>query len=273
MTNDKTDDQSPAEAHGWTDAADWLERESRAVYGVCLREHAEAAQWLRDTSTASQVQPKGPGDLKLNDPSVQKRLAAQWGYVQAPAPAPDLAALVREVIAAEAAEGKASRGFIARPATREHQRRVFLAWQAVHEALEGVQCQAPAVKDDEPAWELPTPAVGDYVLATKWGDGDPGDNWALGFYTHSDTLQGNEQTRRYYVSDSAGNNIRGNGFRKVHGPIRGDVGRWLLEVASKHLEASPPGVVNLWTMLTPCAFDLERDREPVSQPPVQGRES
>lgn len=46
--------QSPAEAHGWTEAADWLERESLAVYGVCLVEHAEAAQWLRNTSTSAQ---------------------------------------------------------------------------------------------------------------------------------------------------------------------------------------------------------------------------
>lgn len=38
---------------GWPDAADWLERESAAVYGVCRKDHAEAAQWLRDTSTSA----------------------------------------------------------------------------------------------------------------------------------------------------------------------------------------------------------------------------
>lgn len=48
------------QAPGWPDAADWLERESLAVYGVCLPEHAEAAQWLRDTSTAAAPQTKEP---------------------------------------------------------------------------------------------------------------------------------------------------------------------------------------------------------------------
>jgi hypothetical protein len=91
--------------------------------------------------------------------------------------------------------------------------------------------------------------IGDYVLATKYGDGDPGDMWALGFYDGVRDPQG-----RHYVKDSAGNQIRGNGFRRV-GRIREDVGRWLLKDAAKVLERSPPGTVNLWTMLTPLAFD------------------
>jgi hypothetical protein len=102
------------------------------------------------------------------------------------------------------------------------------------------------------------PKAGDYVLATKYSDGDPGDNWALGFYTGSDTLSGT--SLRHYVKDAAGNNIRGNGFRRV-ARIRKDVGRWLLTVAAKQLEQSPPGTVNLWTMLTPAAFDLTLDTE------------
>lgn len=57
----------------------------------------------------------------------------------------------------------------------------------------------------------------------------------------------------------AGRQIRGNGFRKV-ARIRKDVGRWLLEVAAKQLEQCPPGTVNLWTMLTPRAFNLEEDK-------------
>jgi len=99
------------------------------------------------------------------------------------------------------------------------------------------------------------PAIGDYVLATKYSDGDPGDAWALGFYNGQLDEQG-----RHYVLDSAGKNMRGNGYRRV-GRIRGDVGRWLLGVAADQLERSRPGTVNLWTMLTENAFDLSMDTE------------
>jgi hypothetical protein len=95
------------------------------------------------------------------------------------------------------------------------------------------------------------PRSGDYVLATKYEDGDPGDMWALGFYDC-------ERDGRHYVKDGSGNQIRGNGFRRV-APIRSDVGRWLLEVVAKQLERCPPGTVNIWTMLTPRAFDLTED--------------
>lgn len=82
---------------------------------------------------------------------------------------------------------------------------------------------------------------GDYVLATKWSDGDPGDHWGVGFY---DRFEG----RRHYVKDGNGRQIRANGFRRV-GKITHEVGRWLLSAADA-LEASPPGTVNLWAMLT-----------------------
>ena len=95
------------------------------------------------------------------------------------------------------------------------------------------------------------PEVGQYVLATKYTDGDPGDAWALGFYD-------GERDGRHYVKDSAGRQIRENGFRRV-APIRKDVGRWLLEVAAPHLERCPPGTVNLWNMLTEQAFNLDED--------------
>jgi hypothetical protein len=97
------------------------------------------------------------------------------------------------------------------------------------------------------------PALGDYVLATKYDDGDPGDMWALGWYDGMQDDQG-----RHYVKDNEGKQIRGNGFRRV-ARIRKDVGRWLLEVAAKPLERCPPGTVNLWTMLTPDAFDVDSE--------------
>lgn len=109
---------------------------------------------------------------------------------------------------------------------------------------------------------MPPPAIGDYVLATKYHDGDPGDNWALGFYDGVLDTQG-----RHYVKDSAGRQIRGNGFRRV-ARVRPDVGRWMLEVAAKQLEACPPGTVNLWTMLTPAAFEV--DASPSADNEVRG---
>lgn len=96
------------------------------------------------------------------------------------------------------------------------------------------------------------PEVGDYVLATKFSDGDPGDAWALGLYAG----QMLEYTPpRHDVVNSEGKSIRHNGFRRV-ARVRKDVGAWLLNVAAKQLEKSPPGTVNLWTMLTPAAFDV-----------------
>ena len=82
--------------------------------------------------------------------------------------------------------------------------------------------------------------AGDYVLATKWHDGDPGDHWAVGFY--SEYKKG-----RHYIVDNEGKQLRNSGFRRV-GPIDAEVGRWLLSAADV-LEASPPGSVNLWNML------------------------
>jgi len=107
-----------------------------------------------------------------------------------------------------------------------------------------------------------SPAVGDYVLATKYADGDPGDPWALGFYA-GELDMGNDRehikvARRYLVHDSCGKTIRPNGYRRV-ARVRKDVGAWLLNVAAKQLEQSPPGTVNLWNMLTPAAFEVEHE--------------
>ena len=90
--------------------------------------------------------------------------------------------------------------------------------------------------------------IGDYVLATKWNDGDPNDMWALGYYN-------GETDGRHYVLDAMGMNLRANGFRRV-ARIRPDVGHWLLNDAAQVLERCPPGTVSLWSMLTEYAFDL-----------------
>ena len=53
---------------------------------------------------------------------------------------------------------------------------------------------------------------GDYVIATKWSDGDPQDQWCVGFYNgRLKKVSGD----RYDVVDGRGNLFRGNGFRRI----------------------------------------------------------
>ena len=113
------------------------------------------------------------------------------------------------------------------------------------EMADNYRNDAQAEPKREPSDESIT--KGEYVLATKWSDGDPGDHWGVGFY---DRLENG----RHYIVDSSGKQIRGNGFRRV-GRITAGVGRWLLS-AAKSLEASPPGTINLWTMLTKRAHGI-----------------
>jgi hypothetical protein len=53
---------------------------------------------------------------------------------------------------------------------------------------------------------------GDYVLATKYSDGDPGDQWAVGWLHGFLDKGGNDQ--RFMVVDKEGKQYRGNGFRR-----------------------------------------------------------
>lgn len=92
---------------------------------------------------------------------------------------------------------------------------------------------------------------GDYVLATKFSDGDPGDAWAVGFYDRRDG-------DRHYVVDGDGQQIRGNGYRRV-GLITHEFGAWLLANAAA-LESSPPCTVNLWGMLGELAVPDRPDQ-------------
>lgn len=54
--------------------------------------------------------------------------------------------------------------------------------------------------------------VGDYVLATKYHGGDPGDQWVVGFFTG---MLPKTDRDRYEVADSEGILFRRNGFRRV----------------------------------------------------------
>jgi hypothetical protein len=79
------------------------------------------------------------------------------------------------------------------------------------------------------------PDVGDYVLATKYGDGDPQDHWCVGFYAGL-TNPEKYDPPRYDVVDGEGKNFRGNGFRRIK-KITLERGAWMLKHA-KDIELS-----------------------------------
>lgn len=65
---------------------------------------------------------------------------------------------------------------------------------------------------------------GDYVLATKYSDGDPGDHFVVGFY---DSILPKVGGDRHMVVDSEGKQFRGNGFRRV-AKISARRGEWII---------------------------------------------
>lgn len=69
------------------------------------------------------------------------------------------------------------------------------------------------------------PANGDYVVATKYRDGDPQDQFAIGFY--AGRRWSTTEPDRHFVVDADGNQFRMNGFRRVK-KISRERGRWLL---------------------------------------------
>jgi hypothetical protein len=72
--------------------------------------------------------------------------------------------------------------------------------------------------------------IGDYVLATKYEDGDPGDQWAVGWFTGMLPKGSMEDTKhwRFMVADQNGNQYRGNGFRRCE-PISHDEGVYICQ--------------------------------------------
>lgn len=79
------------------------------------------------------------------------------------------------------------------------------------------------------SWQRPPnkrliPKLGDYVLATKYYDGDPGDHFCIGTYSGS-FMNGKEI--RYLVADNNGDQFRHNGFRRCQ-RISIKRGKWLV---------------------------------------------
>lgn len=98
-----------------------------------------------------------------------------------------------------------------------------------------------------------TLAPGDYVLATKYCDGDPGDQWSIGFFTG---MLPKESGDRYMVADAEGKQFRGNGFRRAK-KISNERGRWLLE----HKEDIASGTRSLWGWVR-ASMDSRRMTDP-----------
>ena len=92
---------------------------------------------------------------------------------------------------------------------------------------------------------------GDYVLATKYEDGDPCDQWAVGFYA------GMRCVGRHLVVDNDGNQMRVGGFRRCE-PITGEMGAWLLRVVPPMEKGCPPGV-NIWGFIEGCRAFVATD--------------
>ena len=68
------------------------------------------------------------------------------------------------------------------------------------------------------------PQAGDYVLGTVWGDGDPQDPWAVGWYVESRVGSG---VLKHLIADSDGILYRTDGFRRVK-KISREAGNFLL---------------------------------------------
>jgi len=68
-----------------------------------------------------------------------------------------------------------------------------------------------------------SPQIGDYVLATKYEDGDPCDHFFVGF------VSGFTAHGRFLIADSEGRNQRANGFRRAE-VITTEEGRRLVEM-------------------------------------------
>lgn len=128
-----------------------------------------------------------------------------------------------------------------------------------------------ALAQPEPEGANNEPKIGDYVLATKWSDGDPCDHFCVGFFAGKDR-------DRYKVVDSDGNLFRANGFRRCEtitqaegesilslkiGDKPGPSVWWHLE-RIRGIEAQPesagPTLDDIWELCEELGFELGIDR-------------
>jgi hypothetical protein len=72
------------------------------------------------------------------------------------------------------------------------------------------------------------PKEGDYVLATKYSDGSPYDQWYVGFYKGLTGTDPPYDPIRHDVVDGEGKLVRLNGFRRVK-KISQERGRFIID--------------------------------------------
>lgn len=103
-------------------------------------------------------------------------------------------------------------------------------------ALKQIQQQSKFYADFMAALSVASLTKGDYVLATKYDDGDPCDPYAVGFYDK-------EFRGRHQVVDALGNSFRNNGFRRVQ-KITAAEGQYILN----EVKGDVPGI-SIWSHL------------------------
>jgi hypothetical protein len=103
-------------------------------------------------------------------------------------------------------------------------------------------------------------AEGDYVLATKYRDGDPQDHWCVGYY--AGITAPHYDPPRFDVVDGEGKQFRGNGFRRVE-KITPERGAWML----KHARDIELSGLSVWHFAT-CPMD-EPNTQGEAQPPAK----
>jgi hypothetical protein len=112
---------------------------------------------------------------------------------------------------------------------------------------------------------------GEYVLATKYADGDPQDHWAIGFF--DGITSPHYDPPRYNVVNGEGAQFRGNGFRRVE-RITGERGAWMLK-HSREIETSGMSVWHFATcpMGKPNVQSEPRPDSALTQPhPAKGNQ-
>lgn len=95
----------------------------------------------------------------------------------------------------------------------------------------------------------------DYVFATKYSDGSPGDPYCVGYLVDIDD---SSTPTRYHVADAQGVRFRANGFRRVKA-VSYDIGAQMLQ-----LKAGMSHTVSLWKVLA----DLQNQK--LNPPEVEG---
>ena len=96
-----------------------------------------------------------------------------------------------------------------------------------------------------------TPGMSDYCLGTKFSDGDPCDQWAVGYY-------GGMLNGRHVVLDSNCTSFRRGGFRRCE-VISKEVGLFLLKLSDALSQPGCPPGVSIWGLISGCSEFYERE--------------